>query len=78
MELNGMRLLEELRKKNAGNIKSNPGNNISICTEEEDRELLEHLKKNPMALFGPHCDYNGDIPFDEFYKELMESKYDNR
>lgn len=64
MGLRGIELLEELEKRNK-NKKPNSQNNIRIQTKEEDKEMLERWRKNPMAFFGAHCDYNVEIPLNE-------------
>lgn len=49
-----------------------------FADDNDDEDIIEDLKKDPHALDGWGCDYTGDTPFDEFYKEIMAGKYNKK
>lgn len=50
----------------------------SVCITDLSKsgtcDIIEKLKKDPNAL----AEYNGDIPFDEFYAKVMNGDYDEK
>lgn len=50
----------------------------SVCITDLSKsgtwDIIEDLKKDPNAL----AEYNGNIPFDEFYAKIMNGDYDEK
>lgn len=51
----------------------------SVCLNDPTKKvesIKEILEQNPNAFMGAHCDYNGEIPYDEFVKRALAGEYD--
>lgn len=47
-----------------------------LATEDKEESLKELLKRDPNAFFRAGCDFNSDLPYDEFYRRVMAGEYD--